>query len=235
MQWTWNHVCLIGLTVFLLILGPACGSKEKADSSSTSETKEVAGEIEGTIEEGEAEPEGDMIADILNSESDELEEDAAGTEEEVFSVEPAHLPPINARRPAPGFTLSDLSGNQVSLSDYRGKVVILDFWATWCPPCRMEIPHFIDLQNQYRSKGVEIVGIAMDRDGIKAVLPFVQKQNVNYVSLIGTGKVTSDYGGVRSIPTTFVIDQEGRIVTQHVGFTERKVFESEIVALLQEG
>jgi cytochrome c biogenesis protein CcmG/thiol:disulfide interchange protein DsbE len=133
---------------------------------------------------------------------------------------------------APDFTLNDLDGKPFRFSSTRGKVVILDFWATWCPPCRMEIPHFVDLYRDYRGKGLEIVGVSLDRGGASAVKPFARTNGINYPVLIGNQKVTSDYGGVRSIPTTFVIDRKARIVEKYVGYRDKAVFEEVIKKLL---
>lgn len=133
---------------------------------------------------------------------------------------------------APQFTLDDINGKSVSLNDYKGKVIILDFWATWCPPCREEIPDFIALQNEYGKKGLQIIGIAVDRDGIKSVKPFYENMGMNYPVLLTDGKVESRYGGIRAIPTTFIIDKKGSIVKKYVGFQSKAVFEKEIKELL---
>ena len=131
---------------------------------------------------------------------------------------------------APAFTLNDLNGNSVSLSDFKGKVVILNFWATWCPPCKKEIPDFIDLQTQYGSKGVQIVGIALDQpDKVRA---FAQQNGLNYSVLLGDQEIAVKYGGITGIPTTIVIDRKGKIVSQFEGFRPRSVFETEIKKLL---
>lgn len=130
------------------------------------------------------------------------------------------------------FTLKDLAGKDVRLSDFKGKVVILDFWATWCGPCRMEVPHFKELHKQYKSKGVAIVGIALDQQGAKVVAPFIEKNQIEYVTLIGTPDVVSRYGNIRGIPTTFIIDQKGKIVTSFTGYRSKDVFEAEIVKLI---
>jgi len=130
------------------------------------------------------------------------------------------------------FTLKDLAGNDVRLSDYKGKVVILDFWATWCGPCKMEVPHFKELHKQYQLKGVEIVGIALDQQGAKIVAPFIASNQIEYTTLIGTSEVVQRYGSPRGIPTTFVIDQNGKIVTSFMGYRSKDVFEAEIVKLL---
>jgi peroxiredoxin len=131
---------------------------------------------------------------------------------------------------APGFKLVDVNGKSVSLADFKGKVVILDFWATWCPPCKREIPDFIKLQSEYGSKGVQIVGIALDQPN--KVNAFVKENGMNYPVLMGTNEVAASYGGVEAIPTTFVIDKNGKIVTKYEGFRPKETFESQIKKLL---
>ena len=111
---------------------------------------------------------------------------------------------------APEFSLKNLSGQTVRLADYRGKIVVLDFWATWCPPCRKEIPDFVQLQKDYGEKGVQILGISVDRGGTKLLTPFAEKYKINYPILLSDGKVDQAYGGITGIPTTFIIDQIGR-------------------------
>ncbi len=135
-------------------------------------------------------------------------------------------------KPAPSFTLPDLNGNKVSLSDYKGKVVILDFWATWCPPCVKEIPHFIELYKEYKDQGLSMVGISVDRQGIGIVKAFIQKYKINYPILMADSQVTRAYGNIRSIPTTFVIDPAGNLQRMYVGYREKSVFETDIKTLL---
>ena len=134
--------------------------------------------------------------------------------------------------PAPAFDLQDLNGKSVKLSDFKGKVVILDFWATWCPPCRAEIPHFVELQNEYRDKGLVVVGVSLDQGGPGVVSSFVKQQGINYPIVMGDDSVTSKYGDIQAIPTTFVIDSNGNIVGKHEGFTDKGVFVKEISPLL---
>jgi cytochrome c biogenesis protein CcmG/thiol:disulfide interchange protein DsbE len=133
---------------------------------------------------------------------------------------------------ASDFNLEDLKNNKVSLKDFKNKIIILDFWATWCPPCREEIPDFIALYNIFKIKGVEIIGISLDRSRDK-VYSFVKLNNVNYPILFGNSKVSTDYGGIRAIPTTFIINQKGEIVKKYVGFQKKTVFEKEINRLLE--
>ena len=140
------------------------------------------------------------------------------------------LPPAEVSGVAPGFTLVDMNGRSVSLADFKGKVVILDFWATWCPPCKREIPDFIKLQSEYGSKGLQIVGIALDQPN--KVQAFVKDNGMNYPILLGTNEVAANYGGVEAIPTTFVIDKSGKIVTKYEGFRPKETFESQIKKLL---
>ncbi|MBZ5664626.1 MAG: redoxin domain-containing protein [Acidobacteriia bacterium] len=138
-----------------------------------------------------------------------------------------------AQRPvAPEFSLPELTGQTFDLSAYRGKVVLLDFWATWCDPCREEIPHFVELQDKYRDQGLQIVGISMD-DGPEPVRDFYQRFHMNYPVAMGNAKIGELYGGVLGLPIAFLIDRDGRIEAKHIGATDRSVFEREIQALLQ--
>ncbi len=137
------------------------------------------------------------------------------------------------RKPAPDFTLTDANGTSVKLSDYRGKVVLLNFWATWCGPCQVEIPWFIEFEQEYKSKGFEVVGVSMDEDGWKAVKPYVAEHKVNYRVLLGNDTVTQLYGGVESLPTTFIIDRDGKFAfSPHVGLAGKNEYLSEIQSLL---
>jgi len=134
-------------------------------------------------------------------------------------------------REAPDFTLPLLDGSQLRLSSYRGKVVLLDFWATWCVPCREETPHFVELQQKYGERGLQIIGVSMD-DSPDPVRPFVQQFQVNYPVVMGTADVGSAYGGVLGLPIAFLIDREGHIHTKRMGATDASVFEKDIAFLL---
>ena len=133
---------------------------------------------------------------------------------------------------APEFALPDLDGKIVKTADFKGKVVILDFWATWCGPCRMEVPHFVALQSKYGNQGLEIVGLSLDKGGAGDVKPFVKEFNVNYTMLIANDGTASQYGGITGIPTTFVLDKNGKIVKRFLGYTDPEVFEETIKPLL---
>ena len=135
-------------------------------------------------------------------------------------------------RPAPDFTLPLIDGGQLQLSSYRGKVVLLDFWATWCVPCREETPHFVELQQKYGGQGLQIIGVSMD-DSSDPVHTFYQQFHVNYPVVMGTADVGAAYGGVLGLPIAFLIDREGRIYAKHMGATDAAVFEKDVATLLQ--
>ena len=119
---------------------------------------------------------------------------------------------------APDFVLTDLQGRSVKLSDLRGKAVVLNFWATWCPPCKEEIPWFVDLQKRYGEQGLQIVGVSMDDDGDqKSVAKFAAENSINYPILLGKENVAAQYGGIDYLPTTFYIDRSGVVLDRVFG------------------
>jgi peroxiredoxin len=133
---------------------------------------------------------------------------------------------------APDFALQDIDGHTVRLSDLRGKAVVLNFWATWCPPCKAEIPWFIDLQNKYGPQGLQIVGVSMDDGGMAAVVPFARKIGINYKVLLGNSDVSDMYGGIYSLPTTFYIGRDGRVLEYVPGLITHYEIERNIKAAL---
>jgi peroxiredoxin len=140
--------------------------------------------------------------------------------------------PSSLVKTAPDFALTDLSGKTVRLSDFKGKIVLLDFWATWCGPCRKEIPDFIQLQRQYADKGFTILGISLDEEGAAVVKPFARQFGINYPLVIGTTQATAAYGGIQAVPTAFLIGRDGRILLTFVGARDKSDFEQAIRSAL---
>jgi peroxiredoxin len=135
--------------------------------------------------------------------------------------------------PTPAFTLKDENGAVAHAADYKGKVLLLDFWATWCGPCKIEIPWFIDFERQFKDQGFAVLGVSMDEDGWRAIKPYVQNMKMNYRVLLGDDAISSAYGGLDSLPTTLLIDRQGNIASVHVGVTMGKEeFKDAIVKLL---
>ena len=132
---------------------------------------------------------------------------------------------------APDFTVTDIDGRKLSLADYKGKVVLLNFWATWCAPCRTEIPHFVEMQNKLGPEGFQVIGISMDDDA-KPVREFAQQYKLNFPVAVGDDKLAERYGGVLGLPVNFIIDREGRIYARHLGATDVSVFDQEVQDLL---
>ena len=144
------------------------------------------------------------------------------------------MKPDNARQKAPDFTLRDAEGRAVKLSDYRGKVVLLNFWATWCGPCRIEIPWFIQFEKEFKDRGFAVLGVSMDDDGWNAVKPYIERMRLNYRVVMGDSLVSDLYGGVDSLPTTFMIDRQGRVARIHIGLVGRSEYQDDINALLDQ-
>jgi thiol-disulfide isomerase/thioredoxin len=135
-------------------------------------------------------------------------------------------------KPAPLWTLLDMDGKVLNSSNFLGKVVMLDFWATWCGPCIEEVPHFIAMQEKYRADGLVIIGVSTDPEGFEVVRPFVESWSVNYISTVVTPQIERDYGPVQFIPSTYIIDRGGMIVDKFVGVYSQKSFEDAILPLL---
>ena len=149
------------------------------------------------------------------------------------TVKAASVKPETERHPAPEFTLKDANGKTVHLEDYRGKVVLLDFFATWCGPCKIEIPWFMEMERKHRDRGFAVLGVSMDDEGWDIVKPFLAELGVNYRVVIGNDATAQLYGGVDALPTTFLIDRNGKIASVHIGLASRKDFEDGIEQLLQ--
>jgi thiol-disulfide isomerase/thioredoxin len=136
---------------------------------------------------------------------------------------------------APEFALQSLDGKTVHLSDFRGKAVLLNFWATWCEPCKIEMPWFVELQKQYGPEGLQIVGVAMDDASQQDISKFAQNMGVNYPILIGKEAVGDSYGGVQFLPATFYIDRDGKVFDKIFGLKGRGEIETDVKKILAQG
>ena len=144
----------------------------------------------------------------------------------------APLQSIKDRKPAPNFMLKDSSGKTVRLKDYRGKVVLLDFWATWCTGCKKEIPWFSELQRKYGEKGFAMVGVSLDEGGWNVLKPFLAENKVPYRMLLGDDPTAQRYG-IQNLPDTFLIDRQGRVAAAYMaGLVDKDDIEANIKALL---
>ena len=147
--------------------------------------------------------------------------------------------PQRSYQAAPDFELEDVAGGTLALSSMKGKVILLDFWATWCGPCKRGIPHLNDLYAEYKGDGFEIVGISVDQggrgvSGVDRVRSFTRQTRIDYPLAMATAKTVSDYGGIRSIPTAFLVDRDGKIRRKYVGLQPKQVFEKDVKELLAE-
>jgi thiol-disulfide isomerase/thioredoxin len=136
---------------------------------------------------------------------------------------------------APDFELQTLDGNNLKLSDLRGKAVLLNFWATYCGPCKIEMPWFVELQKEYGPQGFQIVGVAMDDASTEDIAKFAKEMGVNYPILLGKESVGESYGGVNALPTTFFLDRDGKLIAREFGLQSRSVFVDHIKKALSQG
>lgn len=154
---------------------------------------------------------------------------------------PDTLAPASQRSSAPDFTLTDANNKPVSLSGYKGKVVLLDFWATWCGGCKIEIPWYIEFDKKYRDQGLAVVGVSMDKEGWDAVKPFLARKTdeetggnmaMQYPIVIGTDDIARLYG-LKTLPVTLLIDRSGKVAVAHTGLVDKDSFENNIRSLLK--
>ncbi len=151
----------------------------------------------------------------------------------ISSSEASGLTSPKDRKPAPEFRLKDSHGGDVRLSDYKGRVVLLNFWATWCGPCKAEIPWFVEFSNQYRETGFAVLGVSMDDDGWTSVRPYLEQKHVTYRIMLGNNALAARYGGIDSLPQTLLIDRDGKIAAIHVGLVSKSEYADEISQLLR--
>ena len=134
--------------------------------------------------------------------------------------------------PLPEFSVEDLEGNLVTNTNLAGDVVLVNFWATWCGPCKIEMPWFVDFQRKYKDKGFTVLAISLDENGAAPVREFVAELELNFPVVLGDDPLAADFGGVHALPTTFIVDRSGRIVFRHTGLVSKQTYVDEIEALL---
>ncbi len=209
-----HRLAVIAVVAFALLAGCGAGRDTSDDSSARPAEAGHAGSPDARL--SAAAPAGDL----------------ASTQETPARSPGRPAVDTSRLKPAPSWSLVDLSGNPVESSQFQGKIVIVDFWATWCGPCRKGIPELTKLYAAYKDKGVEIVGVSLDQQGPAVVRPFVAQYKMNYPVLMGTQKIVNDFGGVTGIPTAFVISQDGKIYKKYVGLYPGSVYEQDIRSLL---
>jgi peroxiredoxin len=160
---------------------------------------------------------------------------SAPPKEEAKVAEPleVNVKPLAQRQAAPKFELKDVNGKIVTPDEYKGRVLLLNFWATWCGPCKAEIPWFQEFDSKLKDKGFAVLGVSMDEEGWETVKPYVAERKIGYRMVIGTEEVSTRYGGIDSLPTTFLIDREGKIAAIHSGLVSKATYEKEIGDLLE--
>jgi len=145
----------------------------------------------------------------------------------------ADLIEVTSRKAAPDFSLADLKEATIKLSNYKGRVVLLDFWATWCEGCKVEIPWYMEFQKKYKESGLSVVGVSVDDDGWKSVKPFLEANQVNYPVVIGDWNLAARFG-ITSLPVTLLVDRNGKVADFHVGMVDKDAFDREIQILLKD-
>lgn len=143
--------------------------------------------------------------------------------------------PVQAAAKVPEFSLSQVGGQNkaIDIKDYRGKVVLVVFWATWCQPCMHEVPSLISLQKEFGPKGFSVIGLSVDQGGTSAVSRVIKAEGINYPVAMSTAKVGNKFGGIFGIPTAFMVDREGNVVKRYTGLTSHDVFASDLQRVLQ--
>lgn len=158
---------------------------------------------------------------------------ACGTTPSATKAAEPTVKKAELRKPAPDFDLKDADGRPVKLSDLKGKVVLVNFWATWCGPCKIEIPWFMEFEKKYKDQGFAVIGIATDEEGWDVVRPYITGKQVNYRVVMSSPVVEQLYGGVEALPMSFMIDKEGRVASIHTGLVSKSDYEDEIKELLK--
>jgi thiol-disulfide isomerase/thioredoxin len=154
------------------------------------------------------------------------------TAQAILRSKEVRKPVVELGKAPPDFTLKDANGKPLRLSDYKGKVTLLNFWATWCGPCKTEIPWFIEFEKKYQARGFTVLGVSMDEDGWKVITPYVAEHKINYPIVLADEEVNELYGGIEALPTTLLVGRDGKVAFLHAGLISREDYEEEIRKLL---
>lgn len=209
---------LVGLAIVLVVIGAARERHAQAANHSPAAMHSAAQKTT------KSQPAGTAKAASQDASDD-------STDDPADDDPPKAIRLVRDPSPAPPFLLTDLDGQPISTAAYHGKVVLINFWATWCPPCNEEIPEMIALAEKYKDS-LQIIGVSMDDDPPEAVRAFARAHNMNYPIVMGSDKLSEEYGGIPALPTTFVLDTNGRVVQKHMGLYPPEVYDGEIHALL---
>jgi cytochrome c biogenesis protein CcmG/thiol:disulfide interchange protein DsbE len=227
----------LGLVLLALVIGIAgCGSRE-ADAPRPAQSQMTATPAPASEAPSPA-PVGTPSETPAAAPPAEARADApkaVAPEAKLPNVPLASLPPANERTAVRDLKLKDMAGREISLASLRGRPVMIVFWATWCGPCKMEIPHLVHLQETYAKHGLKIVAISLDGNGMAAVKPFLEKHpEITYTVIPNGAEAAAAFGGIRSIPNSFMLDRQGRVVKQFVGLTPGETLEGWVQAMLRE-
>jgi thiol-disulfide isomerase/thioredoxin len=224
-----RNILVLTAMVVALALMIAAGVMNYLQRRRTAEAQAQMMKMTLVPEDGSAQGAPDASAEAVTETADEADEDTTGMNGKI----------------APNFTLADVNGKKISLASFRGHPLVVDFWATWCGPCKVEIPWFEKLHDQYAGQGLQILGVSaddLDKDDPaklftekRDIADFVQKMHMNYPVLIDADSIANSYGGLDALPTTFFIDKNGKIVASTVGLAPRDVIEADIQKAIHSG
>jgi cytochrome c biogenesis protein CcmG/thiol:disulfide interchange protein DsbE len=225
---------LVSLLLVAFVAVPGCGGEERDEAvaeQATEQPAEAVAETPGPAEDVKAADEAGEQAAVEPVVAQHGEDPFAG----FPNVELPELLPVAQRVPLPRFSMRDMNGREIASDDLSGQVVLLNFWATWCRPCKMEVPALVYLHKTYADAGLQIIAPSIDRTGLAVVKPFLdQRPEIKYTVVPNGMPAAQAFGGIRSIPTSFLVDKQGRVVKAFQGLVPQEVLEGYIQSALRE-